>query len=139
MDVSEIFPFVLSIGIAIQGIIYIACQTKGLEGLLILGCTSISQAMLPGKFLALDNTLAQFLTTTTSLISCALYPTFLWTGDHHTGAEAATVSTNIKMGHLCVSLPRSHWNSGHVCINARHRGSRLLLCISLLVCPNLEA
>ncbi|PTB41966.1 hypothetical protein M441DRAFT_137186 [Trichoderma asperellum CBS 433.97] len=51
MDVSEIFPFVLSIGIAIQGIIYIVCQTKGLEGLLILGCTSISQAMLPALFL----------------------------------------------------------------------------------------
>ncbi|KAL7925351.1 hypothetical protein ACQKWADRAFT_220458 [Trichoderma austrokoningii] len=51
IDVSEIFPFVLSIGIAVQGIIYIACQTKGLEGLLILGCTSISQAMLPALFL----------------------------------------------------------------------------------------
>ncbi|KAK1243605.1 hypothetical protein MKX08_001743 [Trichoderma sp. CBMAI-0020] len=51
IDVSEIFPFALSIGIAVQGIIYIACQTKGLEGLLILGCTSISQAMLPALFL----------------------------------------------------------------------------------------
>ncbi|KAM0518590.1 hypothetical protein ACHAPE_004354 [Trichoderma viride] len=51
IDVSEIFPFVLSIGIAVQGIIYIACQTEGLEGLLILGCTSISQAMLPALFL----------------------------------------------------------------------------------------
>ncbi|KAL6910938.1 hypothetical protein GGI43DRAFT_30033 [Trichoderma evansii] len=51
IDAAEIFPLVLSIGIAVQGIIYIACQTKGLEGLLILGCTSISQAMLPALFL----------------------------------------------------------------------------------------
>lgn len=95
IDVSEIFPFVLSIGIAVQGIIYIACQTKGLEGLLILGCTSISQAMLPGKILALDTTLTLLLTTATSFISCSLYPTFLWAGDNRTGAEAAAVSTNI--------------------------------------------
>ncbi|KAL5094170.1 hypothetical protein Trisim1_008278 [Trichoderma cf. simile WF8] len=50
IEASEIFPFVLSIGIAIQGIVYVVSQTKGLEGLLILGCTSISQAMLPALF-----------------------------------------------------------------------------------------
>ncbi|KAK0758588.1 hypothetical protein N5P37_008987 [Trichoderma harzianum] len=50
IETSEIFPFVLSIGIAIQGIVYVVSQTKGLEGLLILGCTSISQAMLPALF-----------------------------------------------------------------------------------------
>ncbi|KAK4062029.1 uncharacterized protein Triagg1_10086 [Trichoderma aggressivum f. europaeum] len=50
IETSEIFPFVLSIGISIQGIVYVVSQTKGLEGLLILGCTSISQAMLPALF-----------------------------------------------------------------------------------------
>ncbi|KAL7931158.1 hypothetical protein V8C35DRAFT_329719 [Trichoderma chlorosporum] len=50
IETSEIFPFVLSIGIATQGIVYVASQTKGLEGLLILGCTSISQAMFPALF-----------------------------------------------------------------------------------------
>ncbi|UKZ83517.1 hypothetical protein TrVFT333_011326 [Trichoderma virens FT-333] len=50
-ETSEIFPFVLSIGIAIQGIVFVVSQTKGLEGLLILGCTSISQAMFPALFI----------------------------------------------------------------------------------------
>lgn len=50
IETSEIFPFILSIGIAIQGIVYVVSQTKGLEGLLILGCTSISQAMFPALF-----------------------------------------------------------------------------------------
>ncbi|TFB04932.1 hypothetical protein CCMA1212_002531 [Trichoderma ghanense] len=50
IEISEAFPFVLSIGIIIQGIIYVATQIKGLEGLLILGCASISQAMLPALF-----------------------------------------------------------------------------------------
>lgn len=50
IETSEVFPFVLAIGIIIQGIIYAASQIKGLEGLLILGCTSISQAMFPALF-----------------------------------------------------------------------------------------
>ncbi|KAL7816892.1 hypothetical protein V8C44DRAFT_347895 [Trichoderma aethiopicum] len=50
IEMSEVFPFILSIGIIVQGIIYAASQAKGLEGLLILGCTSISQAMLPALF-----------------------------------------------------------------------------------------
>ncbi|PTB62877.1 hypothetical protein BBK36DRAFT_1183782 [Trichoderma citrinoviride] len=50
IEISEVFPFVLSIGIIIQGIIYAASQIKGLDGLLILGCTSISQAMFPALF-----------------------------------------------------------------------------------------
>ncbi|KAL7812195.1 hypothetical protein V8C26DRAFT_205046 [Trichoderma gracile] len=51
IEISEVFPFVLAIGITIQGIIYAASQIKGLEGLLILGCTSISQAMFPALFI----------------------------------------------------------------------------------------
>ncbi|KAL7797557.1 hypothetical protein V8C37DRAFT_407939 [Trichoderma ceciliae] len=51
IDTTEIFPFALSIGIIAQGIVYVISQTKGLQGLLILGCTSISQAMLPALFL----------------------------------------------------------------------------------------
>lgn len=43
------FPFVLSLGIIAQGIIFAIQQAKGLEGLLILGCEPISQAILPGK------------------------------------------------------------------------------------------
>ncbi|KAL6855766.1 hypothetical protein J3F83DRAFT_454960 [Trichoderma novae-zelandiae] len=50
LEISEAFPFVLSIGIIIQGIIYAASQIKGLDGLLILGCTSVSQAMFPALF-----------------------------------------------------------------------------------------
>lgn len=42
------FPFILSIGILTQGVIFAIAQARGLEGLLILGCQPISQVILPG-------------------------------------------------------------------------------------------
>lgn len=50
----NIFPFTLAIGIFIQGIITAVEQSKGLQGLLILGCLPISQVMLPSKCLSLS-------------------------------------------------------------------------------------
>ncbi|KAK8141910.1 hypothetical protein G3M48_009693 [Beauveria asiatica] len=47
----NIFPFTLAIGIVIQGIITAVEQSKGLQGLLILGCLPISQVMLPTIFI----------------------------------------------------------------------------------------
>ncbi|KAM3557516.1 hypothetical protein ARSEF4850_005034 [Beauveria asiatica] len=47
----NIFPFTLAIGIIIQGIITAVEQSKGLQGLLILGCLPISQVMLPTIFI----------------------------------------------------------------------------------------
>ncbi|KAM3535098.1 hypothetical protein MY4038_001674 [Beauveria bassiana] len=47
----NIFPFTLAIGIFIQGIITAVEQSKGLQGLLILGCLPISQVMLPTIFI----------------------------------------------------------------------------------------
>lgn len=79
----------MSIGIAIQGIVYVVSQTKGLEGLLILGCTSISQAMLPGEFLSLPNPL-ELLLIIGSLIYCPVHTTHLWFGNNGAGTEAAT-------------------------------------------------
>lgn len=45
----DIYPFVLSLGIVIQGIVYATAQAKGLESLMILECAAVSQMMLPGK------------------------------------------------------------------------------------------
>ncbi|KAM0412000.1 hypothetical protein ACHAPD_010223 [Fusarium lateritium] len=45
----DIYPFVLSIGIVTQGIVYATAQAKGLESLMILKCAMVSQMMLPGK------------------------------------------------------------------------------------------
>lgn len=45
----SIFPFVLAIGIIAQGTITAIEQSKGLTGLLILGCEPISQVMLPSE------------------------------------------------------------------------------------------
>jgi hypothetical protein len=45
----DIYPFVLSIGIVTQGIVYATAQAKGLESLMILECAMVSQMMLPGK------------------------------------------------------------------------------------------
>ncbi|ATY58312.1 hypothetical protein A9K55_002974 [Cordyceps militaris] len=47
----HIFPFILAIGIIIQGIITAVEQSKGMEGLLILGCLPISQVMFPTIFI----------------------------------------------------------------------------------------
>ncbi|KAI5461168.1 hypothetical protein BGZ63DRAFT_404064 [Mariannaea sp. PMI_226] len=48
---ADVFPFVLSWGIAAQGIVFSISQSKGLKSLTILGCTGISQAMLPAFLL----------------------------------------------------------------------------------------
>ncbi|POR35229.1 Uncharacterized protein TPAR_04567 [Tolypocladium paradoxum] len=48
---KETFPFVLSCAIVIQSIIFAVVQSKGLKSLLILGCTPVSQLMLPALFI----------------------------------------------------------------------------------------
>ncbi|KAI1487594.1 hypothetical protein F5X96DRAFT_140545 [Biscogniauxia mediterranea] len=47
----ELYPFFLSLGITIQGIIFAVSQSEGLEGLFIAGCTLISQFMWPAIFI----------------------------------------------------------------------------------------
>ncbi|KAJ6438586.1 Mediator of RNA polymerase II transcription subunit 19 [Purpureocillium lavendulum] len=48
---AETFPFVLACGIVVQGIIFAVSQSHGLQGLLTLGCRSVSQTMLPATFI----------------------------------------------------------------------------------------
>ncbi|XXG99947.1 hypothetical protein Hte_006288 [Hypoxylon texense] len=47
----ETYPFVLSLGITIQGIIFAVSQSYGLSGLFIPGCSLISQFMWPAIFI----------------------------------------------------------------------------------------
>ncbi|OTA61265.1 hypothetical protein K449DRAFT_331384 [Hypoxylon sp. EC38] len=47
----ETYPFVLSLGITIQGIIFAVSQAQGLDGLFIPGCSLISQFMWPAVFI----------------------------------------------------------------------------------------
>ncbi|KAI1761312.1 hypothetical protein GGR53DRAFT_36581 [Hypoxylon sp. FL1150] len=47
----ETYPFVLSLGITVQGIIFAVSQSFGLDGLFIPGCTLISQFMWPAIFI----------------------------------------------------------------------------------------
>ncbi|KIL91141.1 hypothetical protein FAVG1_05838 [Fusarium avenaceum] len=47
----DVYPFVLSLGIVAQGIVYAIAQSKGFESLMILRCTMISQTMLPAFFI----------------------------------------------------------------------------------------
>ncbi|KAI2621621.1 hypothetical protein GGR54DRAFT_72661 [Hypoxylon sp. NC1633] len=47
----DTYPFFLSLGITIQGIIFAVCQSFGLDGLFIPGCTLISQFMWPAVFI----------------------------------------------------------------------------------------
>ncbi|CVK89551.1 uncharacterized protein FMAN_04247 [Fusarium mangiferae] len=47
----DVYPFVLSLGIVVQGIVYATAQAKGLESLMILGCATISRMMLLAFFI----------------------------------------------------------------------------------------
>ncbi|CAK7233392.1 hypothetical protein SBRCBS47491_008592 [Sporothrix bragantina] len=48
---AELFPLVISIGIAVQGIVFSVAQAQGLQSLLSIGCTLVSQFMLPAVFI----------------------------------------------------------------------------------------
>ncbi|EEY18125.1 conserved hypothetical protein [Verticillium alfalfae VaMs.102] len=48
---AETFPLVLSVGIIVQGITFAVAQSTGLKSMLILGCTTTSQMMLPAVFI----------------------------------------------------------------------------------------
>ncbi|KAG7119519.1 hypothetical protein HYQ45_015001 [Verticillium longisporum] len=48
---AETFPLVLSVGIVVQGITFAVAQSTGLKSMLILGCTTTSQMMLPAVFI----------------------------------------------------------------------------------------
>ena len=51
---SNTFPFVLSLGITVQGIIFAVSQSRGLDGLFKAGCSIISQFMWPGMVVITD-------------------------------------------------------------------------------------
>ncbi|KAK0392394.1 hypothetical protein NLU13_1889 [Sarocladium strictum] len=48
---AEVFPFVVSLGIFVQGIIFAVVQSKGMQSLMILGCEPISQMTLSAFFI----------------------------------------------------------------------------------------
>lgn len=47
-DDTKSYPFILSCGIIVQGIVFAVVQSSGLENLMSLDCSSVSQLMLPG-------------------------------------------------------------------------------------------
>jgi hypothetical protein len=51
---AEVYPLVLSLGIVIQGIVFAAAQSTGLDNLLTKGCTAIAEYLLPGESLPID-------------------------------------------------------------------------------------
>lgn len=48
----DLYPFILSLGIVGQGVIFVAAQAQGLDGLFLPGCGLISQFMWPAIFIA---------------------------------------------------------------------------------------
>ncbi|KAI9158694.1 hypothetical protein HJFPF1_06692 [Paramyrothecium foliicola] len=50
---ADTFPFILSLGIIVQGITFAYVQSRGFQSLSILDCMHISQAMLPAMFITL--------------------------------------------------------------------------------------
>ncbi|CAK7223088.1 hypothetical protein SEUCBS140593_005120 [Sporothrix eucalyptigena] len=51
IQAAELFPLVISIGITVQGIGFSVAQAQGLQSLLSIGCTLVSQFMLPAVFI----------------------------------------------------------------------------------------
>jgi hypothetical protein len=45
---AEVFPLVVSIGIAVQGLLFAGVSAQGLEGMFTTGCSTIAQFMSPG-------------------------------------------------------------------------------------------
>ncbi|KAJ9151436.1 RBR-type E3 ubiquitin transferase [Coniochaeta hoffmannii] len=48
---GEVYPLVLSFAITIQGTTFAVAQSTGLKGIVIFGCTLVSQLMLPALFI----------------------------------------------------------------------------------------
>lgn len=75
MHPAETFPLVLALGIVVQGIIFAAAQSFGLESLMIDRCSTIAQFVFPGKLpVGHRETVAD----STSNISAFLYPYSFW-------------------------------------------------------------
>ncbi|KAM0236260.1 hypothetical protein ACHAP5_009438, partial [Fusarium lateritium] len=84
----DVYPFALSLGIVVQGIVYAIAQSKGFESLMILRCAMISQTMLPAFFIVPFIQLVFGLELTIRIMSPRVFP---FRGRFNTLACLATV------------------------------------------------
>lgn len=135
----NIFPFILAIGIIVQGTITAVEQSKGMSGLLILGCTPISQVMLPSKCIALsaENCRNDWLTPH-SHIYCTIYSACLWRGDCSACFSATGIRQFWQVDDLRLRRPGRCLSGCHVCSHSRGAAAQLLLRLPVLVCAKVS-
>lgn len=135
---AETFPLVLSVGIVVQGITFAVAQSTGLKSMLILGCTTTSQMMLPGPSIQSASSCVLFANSLISGFHRPLYSICIWPRGHLTGITTAAVRRSGQMD--CRWLPCHCWHptTCYLCRHAFHSSSQLLLWLPVLVCPALE-
>ncbi|KAK6849849.1 hypothetical protein PG995_013682 [Apiospora arundinis] len=103
---TETYPFILSLGITIQGIIFAVSQSRGMDALFAKGCSLISQFMWPGGF---------------------------WPRGHIPWCEIEAVSFERQMGSRYLPCHIRHHAHGHRARGFLQRRRQYLLRISILV------
>ncbi|KAI1308875.1 hypothetical protein F5Y03DRAFT_84344 [Xylaria venustula] len=71
---SDVYPFILSLAIVVQGIIFAVSQAQGLDSLFQSGCALISQFMWPGIFIVPYTQLAFAVETTLRALNSDPFP-----------------------------------------------------------------
>lgn len=132
---TETYPFILSLGITIQGIIFAVSQSRGLDALFAKGCSLISQFMWPGEIHTYSSNSYQAMKPLTS--SSHLYRAILTSGvcprGHIPWREVETVSAQRQMGSRYMSRHIRHHAYGHWACGFLQRRRKHLLRISVLV------
>lgn len=135
----NVFPFVLAIGIMVQGTIFAIEQSKGLDSLLILGCEPISQVMLPGTYPTVFCINVPSILTASSYFYCTISAIRFRHGNGPTCPPQTRICQLRQMDRLSLRRHCHCCPSWHVYFDPFRQGTKLLFCFSILVRPDLES
>lgn len=131
---AETYPFILSLAITIQGIIFAVSQSRGLDGLFASGCSLISSFMLPGKHQRKPPLWDHALTIEHRNLHCSFSAAHLWAGTYtaRSQEEAVSKARKVDSRHLLCCMDDTTF--GYGIDHLLHSFCRLLLCLLVLVC-----
>lgn len=124
----------------VQGIIFAAIQSFGLQGLLILGCEPLSQVMLPGKGDLIKWNRWCLLTSfrVRSFLHCTVHTIHVWTrGSSPSRSPVPSILTTPQMEYPCLSGSYNSWPDCGVRADSICATGQLLLRLSRLLSPQM--
>lgn len=130
---TETYPFILSLGITIQGIIFAVSQSKGMDALFAKGCSLISQFMWPGELHSGNSSRATRPLTTSSHLYRAIPASGVCPRGHIPWREVEAVPVQRQMDSRYLSRLLRHHAHGHRACGFLQRRRQHLLRISVLV------